>query len=123
PEGPGPSSNTWPKCPPHVRQTTSVRRMNRLLSGRSSTASATTGSVKLGHPVPESNFVSELKSSASHPAQRYAPDASLWTRAPLNGGSVADLRKTSYWAGVSCSRHSCSDFATLGSGGLELIGT
>ena len=45
-----------------MRQTTSVRRMNRLLSGRSSTASATAGSVKLGQPVPESNLVSALNS-------------------------------------------------------------
>jgi len=32
--------------------------------------SRTTGSVKLGQPVPESNFVSELKSSAPQAAQR-----------------------------------------------------
>ena len=51
----GPSLNTWPRWPPQLRQTTSVRRMNRLLSGRSSTASATAGWSKLGHPVPEWN--------------------------------------------------------------------
>ena len=39
--------------------------MNRLLSGRSSTASATAGSVKLGQPVPESNLVSALNSVAA----------------------------------------------------------
>ena len=53
-----------------MRQTTSVRRMNRLLSGRSSTASATAGSVKLGQPVPESNFVSAPNSTAPQAAQR-----------------------------------------------------
>ena len=44
--------------------------MKRLLSGRSSTASATAGSVKLGQPVPESNFVLALKSTAPQAAQR-----------------------------------------------------
>jgi len=32
-------------------------------------ASAIAGSVKLGHPVPESNFASELNSSFPHAAQ------------------------------------------------------
>jgi hypothetical protein len=44
--------------------------MNRLLSGRSSTASATAGSVKLGQPVPESNLVSAANSVAPQAAQR-----------------------------------------------------
>ena len=35
-----------------------------------STAAATAGSVKLGQPVPESNLVAEVKSSAPQPAQR-----------------------------------------------------
>src|SRR5262249_31039313 len=60
PVGPGPSSKTWPRWPPHRRHTTSVRVIPWLRSGRSSTASATAGSVKLGQPVPDSNFVSEL---------------------------------------------------------------
>jgi hypothetical protein len=37
--------------------------MNRLRSSGSSTFSPTTGSVKLGHPVPESNLVSDEKSA------------------------------------------------------------
>jgi hypothetical protein len=40
--------------------------MSRLVS----TASATAGSVKLGQPDPESNFVSDENSSAPQPAQR-----------------------------------------------------
>jgi hypothetical protein len=44
--------------------------MNRLLSGRSSTASATAGSEKLGHPVPESNLASEPNSVLPQPAHR-----------------------------------------------------
>ena len=58
--------------------------MNRLLSGRSSTASAIMGSSKLGHPVPESNLASELNSLAPQPAIAEAvelrPDNSLFMR-------------------------------------------
>ena len=53
PAGVGPSLKTWPRWLPQRRQTTSVRRMNRALPGRSSTASATAGWPKLGQPVPE----------------------------------------------------------------------
>jgi hypothetical protein len=38
--------------------------MKKLSSVRVSTAPLSTGSKKLGQPVPESNFASELKSSA-----------------------------------------------------------
>src|SRR5262249_40139615 len=76
----GPSSKTCPRCPPQRRQTTSVRRMNRLLSGRNSTASATAGWSKLGHPVPESNLASELT-----PLQY-----SVLRRAGLGGGGLAE---------------------------------
>jgi hypothetical protein len=44
--------------------------MSMLLSGRSSTASATAGSVKLGQPVPDSNLVFALNSTAPQAAQR-----------------------------------------------------
>ena len=47
--------------------------MKRLLSGRSSTCSRLAGSVKLGQPVPESNFVSEEKSSVPQQTQWYMP--------------------------------------------------
>ena len=40
---------------------TSIRRMPWLLSSWSSTASGDTGSKKLGHPEPDSNFVSRLE--------------------------------------------------------------
>ena len=42
--------------------------MNKLLSGRSSTASAIAGSEKLGHPVPESNLASESNNLLPQPA-------------------------------------------------------
>ena len=68
--GPGPSGKTWPRWPPQRAQTTSVRTIPRLRSSCSSTASATAGSVKLGQPLPESNFVSELNSSSPQAPQR-----------------------------------------------------
>ena len=70
PVGAGPSGKTWPRCDPQRRQTTSVRAMPWLWSGRSSTASAAAGSQKLGHPVPESNLVPELNSTAPQAPQR-----------------------------------------------------
>ena len=73
PVGPGPSSKTCPRWPPQRLQRTSVRRMKRLRSSSVSTAEPSTGSVKLGHPVPESNFVSELNSSCPQARQRYMP--------------------------------------------------
>ncbi len=45
-----------------------MRRMNMLWSGRSSTASATAGSKKLGQPVPELNLASDRNSSFPQPA-------------------------------------------------------
>jgi len=41
------------------------------------------GSQKLGHPVPDSNFVSELNKGASHPAQRYTPGSFEVAYAPV----------------------------------------
>src|SRR3954467_508834 len=66
----GPSSNTWPRWPPQRLQTTSERIIPCEKSPLTSTASAPAGSVKLGQPDPESNFVSDENSSALQPAQR-----------------------------------------------------
>src|SRR3954453_6224102 len=73
------------------------------------------GSVKLGQPVPESNFVLELNSSLPHAAQRYIPSSFECTYLPVNGGSVPCRRMTSYSSGVSSWRHSCSLFSTFAS--------
>jgi hypothetical protein len=62
--------------------------MKWLRSLWSSTFSKFIGSVKLGQPVPESNLVSDEKSSASHPAQTYVPSSLVWTSSPVNGRSV-----------------------------------
>jgi hypothetical protein len=47
-----------------------VRIMPCELSVSVATAAGRSGSVKLGHPVPESNLASEEKSSAPQPAQK-----------------------------------------------------
>jgi len=70
PVGCGPSGNTWPRCPPHRAQVTSIRRIPRLVSSCSSTASGEIGSKKLGQPVPDSYFVAASNSSAPQPAHR-----------------------------------------------------
>src|SRR4051794_11665312 len=76
------------------------------------TLSATAGDVKLGHPVPESNFVSDANRAAPHAAQWYMPSSWLWTYLPVKGGSVPLRRRTSYCSGVNSSRHSLSVFST-----------
>src|SRR5438094_4607658 len=73
PVGLGPSVKTWPRWPSQTRQETAVRTSIRVPSGSSLMFSSAIGSQKLGHPVPESNFVLELKRSSSHPAQRNTP--------------------------------------------------
>src|SRR6266542_4877348 len=67
-----------------------------------------TGSVKLGHPVPESNLASDRNSSAPQPAQRYTPSSWTFQYAPVNARSVPLRRRTSYCSGVRRSRHSSS---------------
>src|ERR671919_175833 len=77
-------------------------------SSRSSTASATAGSVKLGQPVPLSNLASERNSSAPHAAHRKEPWSLVTAYGWLNGRSVPCSRSTWYCSGVRRSRHSSS---------------
>src|SRR5882724_8253992 len=72
------------------------------------------GAQKLGHPVPESNFVVELNSTVSQSMQPYKPEACLSCSAPLNANSVAARRVTSYCSGVSCFCHSFLDLRSFG---------
>src|SRR5512132_3202888 len=72
-----------------------------------STASPNMGSVKLGQPEPDSNFVSALNRALPQPAQRYTPSPFSLTYLPVHGRSVAWWRRTSYAAGSSSWRH-CS---------------
>ena len=113
PVGPGPSSKTWPRCPPQLAHSTSVRSMKRLRSRSVATASSSIGAVKLGQPVPESNFVAASNSGAPQPAQRYVPGVFSSAYSPVKGRSVAFSRRTAYCSGVSSARHSASLFVTL----------
>ena len=50
-----------------------MRSIPKLESRISVTFSAAMGCQKLGHPVPDSNFVAESKSALSQQMQRYSP--------------------------------------------------
>src|ERR1051325_9250842 len=63
PVGAGPSSNTWPRCPPQRGHSTSIRCIPRLMSSCVATALDATGAEKLGQPQPESNFASDANNS------------------------------------------------------------
>src|SRR5919108_5718448 len=48
--------------------------------------------------------------------------SSFWlTYLPVKGGSVAALRRTSYWSGSSCARHSWSVLATVSVLSMSLL--
>src|SRR5271157_2673429 len=66
---------------------------------------------KLGQPVPESNFVSEPKSSAPQQTQWYVPSSCLFQYWPVKAGSVPHWRATWYCSGVNCCCHSWSVLA------------
>jgi hypothetical protein len=59
PVGRGPSLKTWPRCDLQRLQSTSVRVIPWLVSVSTSACEGSIGAQKLGHPVPESNFVFE----------------------------------------------------------------
>src|SRR2546426_6589785 len=65
---------------------------------------------KLGHPVPLSNFISEVKSGSLQQAQTKTPARFSSFKGLENGRSVASLRRTkNCWPG-SASFHSASAF-------------
>src|SRR4051794_39058882 len=94
PVGLGPSSKTCPRCASHLLHKTSTRRIPWLKSVSVVTFSAATGAQKLGHPVPDSNFVSELNSLFPQQTQRYIPLSCRSWYLPVNAGSVPLLRAT-----------------------------
>src|SRR3546814_2715751 len=63
----GPSGNTWPRWPPHLLQSTSVRIIPCETSRRSSTASPSTGPVKAGQPQPLLYLESLSNGISPHP--------------------------------------------------------
>ena len=72
PVGRGPSSKTCPRCPPHRRQCTSMRRMPKLVSSVVPIA-LSRGRQKLGHPVPLSYLASDENKGRPQPAQANTP--------------------------------------------------
>jgi hypothetical protein len=75
-----------------------------------STADASAGSKKEGQPVPDSNFVSDRKSSAPQPAHRYTPGVWSSQYCPVKARSVPFSRRTRYCSGVNSVRQSASLF-------------
>src|SRR5437660_7533569 len=69
------------------------------------------GEKKLGQPVPESNFVSELNSGSPQHTQWYTPGSFVFQYLPVNAGSVPASRVTWYCSGDNFSCHSFSVFA------------
>src|SRR5260370_36040739 len=70
------------------------------------------GVKKLGQPVPLSDFVSEAKRGSPHPAHLKTPLRCSPTRGLGPARSVPCSRRTWYWAGESCLRHSASVIST-----------
>src|SRR5688572_30170961 len=69
PVGRGPSSKTWPRWESQRAQLTSTRVMPWDWSVFSAMFSLAMGWKKLGQPVPDSNFVSDLKRGRLQPTQ------------------------------------------------------
>src|SRR5580704_14522924 len=101
PVGCGPSSNTWPRCELALAERTSVRAINKCLSSFVSTFAGTSGFVKLGQPVPESNLSSELNRGSPETTSTYMPASWLFQYSLRNGGSVPSCWVTLYCNGES----------------------
>ncbi len=64
------------------------------------------GRVKLGQPVPESNFSSERNSGWPQQMQAYVPGVLVLQYSPVKARSVPAWRVTRYCSGVRSARHS-----------------
>ena len=113
PVGVGLSSNMCPRCPPQFLQLTSVLCIPKRLSEFSVTLSSETVCQKLGQPVPESNFVSELNSSFPQAMHRYIPVFLFFRNFPVNAGSVPFSLSTWYSSGERVFFHSSSVLVTF----------
>ena len=78
----------------------------------SRTFSFAIGAQKLGQPVPDSNFVSELNSALSQQMQRNTPFSCSFKSFPLKANSVSACRVISNTPGGSSLRHSSSVLTT-----------
>lgn len=111
PNGFGPSSKTWPKCPsqvPHRTSILSIPNDSSLLM----TISFVAGWVKAGHPHPLTNFSFEVKRSELQPTHRYSPSSVTFQKAFVNGLSVPFSLKTRNCSGERICRHSLRLFLT-----------
>src|SRR3989304_6406415 len=97
----GPSSNRCPKCEPQFAHLTSTLVIPKLLSSDNSILSSSIAFQKLGQPVPESYFLSEVKSGDPHAIHLYTPFSLLFNNSPENGVSGAFSLKTLYCSPVS----------------------
>ena len=113
PVGLGPSSKTWPRWAPHRLHRTSVLIVNKLLSGSFLMFFPETGVQKLGQPVPELNFVSELNKSLPQHMHLYMPFFFKSQYSPEKGSSVPFKRVTRYCSAVSSFFHCLLVFMTL----------
>lgn len=116
PLGSGPSGNMWPKWPSQVLHITSTRSIPNIVSFSYFIAFSFMGCVKLGHPVPDSNFIVESNKGVSQHIQLYLPASWILHNAPEWGASVPFLRVILNCSGVNNSRHSDSVFSILRSG-------
>src|SRR3979411_51478 len=88
--------------------------MPKVESPISQTFSFAIGAQKLGHPVPDSNFVSELNSALSQHTHRYKPLSCKFQYCPVYARSVSARRVTSYASEPNCFLHSTSLLTTFG---------
>src|SRR6266702_8247821 len=72
-----------------------------------------TGSLKLGQPVPLSNLRADRNKTCPQPAQENSPERFSPFSAQEPGASVPCWRITANCSGVSSARHSASECATL----------
>src|SRR2546425_11434333 len=94
PLGAGPSSKTCPRWESACADRTSVRAMKSERSVRVWMFAGSSGFVKLGHPVPDSNLSSEEKSGSPDTTATESPGRWLAQYSVWNGGSVASRRVT-----------------------------
>ncbi len=122
PVGCGPSGKTCPRCASHFEHTTSVLIIPWERSSFSETFSGATGSRKLGHPVPESNFAEKRKSSCPQQTHTYIPFSWWAWYFPVKALSVPFFLVTRNCSSVSCSLHCSSVFLVLSDIGPSFAG-
>src|SRR2546426_10211947 len=85
--GAGPSSKTCPRWESACADRTSVRAMKSERSVRVWMFTGSSGFVKLGHPVPDSNLSSEEKSGSPDTTSPESPGRWVARYSVRNGGS------------------------------------